>query len=603
MKRPRKFWAGVVATLALLASASAADAQPCSPEGASSPCVGGLGIRYCVNGAWSECRIETCESFRGITLSDGPTVTAEDLAQFDARWTSDHAGQSCLARQRLAERCDACVWDIVDRMHALIRMYDLTHDGKYVTQLRDLVEHAFQFRDDHHPGGVETIPECVCDDCVAVNLPPRPLDLARQKNMPGWGGRSPNYGGFHAVSDGDSALYAFAMAAFARIVLEDQLLARYRDDAVRHANAVIETAYAFLPDISYRERGGQVEAYLLSGKPTYRTPTGQECSDAYDEEIRRIRRDVQNPAEWPAADDRALSMLGNCKDTPKIGPRQHNINLSFAMMLIELSRALESPAYRQSPQRSNDADPARLLAPVLVSRLHRYFVNNLHTVADSPRGSRFVWNFSDDVPTGIATHPEDAGHGALDMRYVELIARDHERLSRLAAAAAPGESISFDGTHLSRFANTFLQKLVQGLHLAHDVAGRPAEPIDMWDGMCDGWVVPAAANPEVYEVCRAMTLRVAFRNPRCAQPYLSMSNHAALLAHKRFASPPTPPPVTVPDVIGLSANLAGKMLRDAGLVPRFTGSGTTVKTCSPRAGVLVPRGTEVRCTTQREVVQ
>ncbi len=607
MNRSRTPGVGIAAALALLAAASAAVAQPCSPEGATSPCIGGLGIRYCVNGTWSECRIETCESSRGITLSDGPTVTAEDLAQFDARWTSDHAGQSCVARQRLAERCDPCVWDIFDRMHALIRMYDLTHDEKYVAQLRDLVEHAFQFRDDHHTGRVERDPRCAaCSDCVAVDLPPRPLDFAREKNVPGWGGKSPNSGGLHGVSVGDSALYAHAMAAFARIVLEHPpLLNLYRDDAVRHANAVIETVYAFLPDIAYRERGGQVEAYLLSGLPTYKTPTPQQCSEAYDEEIRRIRRDVE-PEDWPAADERARSMRNNCNTAHKIGPLQHNINLSFAMVLIELSRALQSPFYRQSPQRSNDAEPARLLAPVLVSRLHRYFVSNLRTVTDAPGGGRFVWNFSDDVPAGVETYPEDTGHGALDMRYVELIARDHERLGRLAAAAAPGESIAFDQTHLRRFANTFLQKVVRGPHLADDVTGRPADPIDVRDGMCDGWVVPAAADPQVYEVCRATTLRAVFRNPRCEQKYLNMSNHAALLAHKRFASappPPPPPPVEVPDVIGLSANLAGKMLRDAGLVPKFTGTGTTVKTQSPRAGAGVPRGTQVTCTTQREVVQ
>jgi hypothetical protein len=608
MKRSRTYRLGVVVALALLAAAGAAHAQPCAPDGASSPCLGGRGIRYCVNGAWGECRIETCESFSGTTLSDGPAVTAEDLAQFDRKWAGDHAGRSCLARQRLAERCDPCVWEIFDRMHALIRMYDLTHDQKFVVQLRDLVEHAFQFRDDRHPGRVEVLPACAsCDDCVAVDLPPRPLDLARQKVVPGWGGKSPNSGGLHGVSVGDSALYAHAMAAFARIVLENPgPLAPYLGDAVRHANAVIETVYAFLPDIAYRERGGQVEAYLLSGLPSYRTPTPQQCSDAYAEELARIKREVAR-AEWPEAEGRARSMLNNCRTAPRIGPLQHNINLSFAMVLIELSRALESPSYRQSPQRSNDAEPARVLAPVLVARLHRYFVNNLHTVTDAPGRSRFVWNFSDDVPTGIDTHPEDASHGALDMRYVELIARDRDRLSRLAAAAAPGESISFDETYLRRFANTFLQKLVQGRHLAHDVTGRAADPIDQWDGMCDGWVVLAAADPEVYEVCREMTLRAAFRNPGCVQPNLNMSNHAALLAHKRFASrpspPPPPPPVEVPDVVGLTPNRAATALRQAGLVPRFTPGGTSVRSQAPRAGAFVPRGSEVRCVTQREPVQ
>jgi hypothetical protein len=63
--------------------------------------------------------------------------------------------------------------------------------------------------------------------------------------------------------------------------------------------------------------------------------------------------------------------------------------------------------------------------------------------------------------------------------------------------------------------------------------------------------------------------------------------------------PPPPPPVTVPDVIDLAVNLAGRILRDAGLVPRFTGGGTWVRSQSPGGGASVPRGSTVTCPTRR----
>jgi beta-lactam-binding protein with PASTA domain len=55
----------------------------------------------------------------------------------------------------------------------------------------------------------------------------------------------------------------------------------------------------------------------------------------------------------------------------------------------------------------------------------------------------------------------------------------------------------------------------------------------------------------------------------------------------------------VPDVIDLTVNLAGKILRDAGLVPRFTGGGTWVRSQSPGGGASVPRGSTVTCPTRR----
>lgn len=55
--------------------------------------------------------------------------------------------------------------------------------------------------------------------------------------------------------------------------------------------------------------------------------------------------------------------------------------------------------------------------------------------------------------------------------------------------------------------------------------------------------------------------------------------------------------MTTAAISTLSANLAGKMLRDAGLVPKFTGGGTWVSSQAPGAGV--PRGSTVTCATRR----
>jgi hypothetical protein len=224
----------------------------------------------------------------------------------------------------------------------------------------------------------------------------------------------------------------------------------------------------------------------------------------------------------------------------------HNQNLAFAIVLIELSRALESQFYRNSPDRSSLAEPTRALAPLLVARQQRYFFNRLCAKdknSSNPEGSppkpcgcrsesscRFFWNFSDDP--GIKPHAED-GHAAIDMRYIELLWRDFARLN--AVSSAVGEPIPLSRTHLRRFANTFLQKVVKGNHLAHNVKGDPADPVNEYDYTCDGWVTLAAVNPAVYQVCRDLTLRI-FEGHNS----LTIGNHAALLAYKQFAPRPRP---------------------------------------------------------------
>jgi hypothetical protein len=208
------------------------------------------------------------------------------------------------------------------------------------------------------------------------------------------------------------------------------------------------------------------------------------------------------------------------------------------MVLIELSRVLDSPFYQQAPGRSSDAEPTRQLIPLLVARQQRYFANRLRRVTDGTGSARFMWNYLDDVPPGINLSPEDTSHGALDMRYVELLRRDVGRLN--AVSAAVGEPIAFDHSHLQYFARTFLRQIAMGRrNFARDVAGRavkPPKPRDYYNGLCDGWMNLAIADSQVYRVCQSMSLRVVDG----AQRYLSVANHAALLMNKRYA------PIDVP---------------------------------------------------------
>jgi hypothetical protein len=235
--------------------------------------------------------------------------------------------------------------------------------------------------------------------------------------------------------------------------------------------------------------------------------------------------------------DRYGVMRNNCNNLRYLfgSPMPHNINLAFPMVLIELSRALDSAFYQQSPAVSRDAEPTRTLIPLLVSRQQRYFANRLHAIGDNPNRARFFWHYADDLPSSVDYHPEDTSHGALDMRYLELLRRDFDRLNVLPTSV--GEPIALEYSYLRRFANTFLQKIVSGANFANDVEGNVANPENRRNGECDGWMNLAVVDARVYRACRKISLLVL----GACQPHLTIGNHSALLMNKRYLTNGTPP--------------------------------------------------------------
>jgi hypothetical protein len=218
----------------------------------------------------------------------------------------------------------------------------------------------------------------------------------------------------------------------------------------------------------------------------------------------------------------------------------HNWNQWFIMGLIELWRALGSHWYLNHPDAHYKDESLRDDLLRLVSRLHRNFVNRLEIVGDGA-DAHFFWHYNDGLPeiAGIPfpfiPHAEDTSHGALDMRGLGVL---YDNLPQLSAAAAAGEPIELDETHLGRFANTFLKKIAAGSNFAQDVTGRPADPVDKRNYACDGWLNLAVVDARVYRKCYEVSLRVV----NGKQPYLGIGNHSALLRHKQWLTNDPPPP-------------------------------------------------------------
>lgn len=411
-------------------------------------------------------------------------------------------------------------WTTEPEMTALARLYEITHDHKYLDADRQFIELALQYRDDNY--NPQTPFPCGYTSPFAT---PKPVDAFRGHVMPAWGATSPDKACLNFAPEVTSSLYGYSIARFARIVAEDPALqSTYGNDAIRYANAVLGTAWAFMPQLTVTQVGNTFEAHL-SELDIYRTtPSKSQCEQAYN----------NTPATCIGTN--LAQDKSNCENLQCVAgaPLGHNESLAYAMMLIELWRVLDSDFYQKSNQQASNAGVSRTLFPVLVSRFHRYFTNRTYVVSDS-RGDRFTWHYQDDQPSCIKLYPEDVDHGAYDIRYLDVLRSSFDRIN--PAATKSGEPISMDLTQLTHFANTFLEEIAPGANFNADVNGTASKPDSngLWDanGTCDGWVDLAYADPRVWAVCRNATLQVINSG---SQPYLAMGNHSALLETKAFSA-------------------------------------------------------------------
>src|SRR5262249_32854520 len=175
----------------------------------------------------------------------------------------------------------------------------------------------------------------------------------------------------HHVEDVVTAVYAYPIAAFARIVAEaPSLRAVYGNDAIDYANAIVQTVSFFLPQIRRQRRvGGFIESTMTHIDEYRFRPAEGDCVNAYDD---AMGKDPQNAARWK-------DQQNDCKNLRAMAgsPLPHNVSFTFSMVLIELSRIFDTSFYWQSPKRSKDAERIRFFLPLLVSRQQRYFMNRI----------------------------------------------------------------------------------------------------------------------------------------------------------------------------------------------------------------------------------
>ncbi|MDD1621872.1 MAG: hypothetical protein LUQ11_10370 [Methylococcaceae bacterium] len=456
-----------------------------------------------------------------VTLSEGKKVRPWDIQQFDDRWMYPPLLDLSGWEGALKKHSLPVAWELSERMRAMVRMYEITHERRYLDHLRDITEMVLQYRDDRHPT------ELHLDEFLPRLRTP----------MPAWGTSSPGNAWHWRTSPVIAALYSYPIAALARIVVEDpNLQAEYGESALRYTKAVMETFEAYYPDWFARQAGDSRQRFMTS--PETRTLLTQEkCDRAYQEAL------DMKPEPWDAP-DRLKTFHQQCKDgaTYKPGPEPFNVSHEFMMMAIELFRAIDSNFYQRSSTDQWVADADRRLILALVTGHQRFFADALGTThflsasQDPPVNPnlplpthlgppRFVWNYMVD---SFRPHIEDPSHGALSMSYIGLL-RDNQ--SRLDAKSAPPNAIPLTSEDLDKFANTFLYNVAPGPHFRHDVSGRIKDrPADRYDDRCEGWLQLARANPRVYSRCEAITLCVVDD----FQPKLNIGNHSELLWTKRF---------------------------------------------------------------------
>ena len=430
-------------------------------------------------------------------------------------------------------------WGVFDDASAMVRMFELTRDPKYLDHLRDVNGVALKFRDDHHPGdGHPGLNNPICMTCW-----PPIVDRVRGRVVPAWGSGILYTdfvinGGLNPVDHVTSGVYLYGIAAFARLVAEHRASqAVYGAQAVKFANAAMETLWAFMPDFDTRQVGRFVEGTIHRPR---RFPTASECTDARDGAKEHVRLfDSRNFEGLSALIDDAYSVCTSAGDYAG-KPLAHNEAGALMMSFIELWRALDSDLYRTSPDRQSNADLARGMIPLMVTRLQRYFVNRLKLETEDQARAisgtttttcRIRMSRTRLTPTWTCSIWTCCG-GAVN---------DSTRTWR-----PPASRFSLNDTMVRRFANTFLQQIARpaeidrGGNVRGNVAGDPTEPdekgkTDRFNYSLDGWVTLAVADATVYRLCRDILLRTSTRvgQPGLFQEYLGAGTHAALLANKR----------------------------------------------------------------------
>jgi hypothetical protein len=317
-----------------------------------------------------------------------------------------------------------------------------------------------------------------------------PADPFRGRVMAAWGAITHDRDDKWNTDVVTSGLFVYAMAAFARRVLDrPYLYPQLHAQAIALITATIETYQAF-----------HSELHLVDGDPfaffvlplSYSTLT---------------------------CDNGAHGCPGYRAGAGK--PIPYNENLSMMQALAELALAANSGIYRASA----DATTERLAlatqeAPLVVARNVAWRAADLQPKSFADLTPYYEWDYSEGGEV------EDISHAQFELGCLAVILADQVRLNALLAAAGRGERIPLDPSMFVRLANTFLRVVWQNNDLSHIIDGSGAKNDN---DECAGWVPLSQFDPWVWTRSRDTTFHT---NPSS----LRVDNHGALLRYRRFNS-------------------------------------------------------------------
>ena len=358
----------------------------------------------------------------------------------------------------------------VVQMHDLVAPLDAARAAQYLERLRQIASALLQYRDDNRGA---------------------PMDPFRRRVMPAWGAYADDRDGLWNTDVSTSALFTYAMAAFARRVADHPArYADYHDDAIRFITAAIETYEAFLEELHLTETDAW--AYFIV------------------------------PRSYSSLQCNGNSSCENYRDTAG-QPLAYNENLSMMKALAEVALASDSALYRNS----SDATPVRLLlatekAPLLIAKNCTFFEAHLRPRTLSDGTPYFEWDHQLPEPRYIQNVP----HGGFELGCVAVLLENKIRLNALLQRAGRTEQVGLNWSLFVGFANTFLRIIWKDNTLSERVDGT-GDRGDKFNLECAGWVPLAQFDPWVWTRCRDTTYNA---------PYLREDNHAALLRYRQFNS-------------------------------------------------------------------
>lgn len=394
-------------------------------------------------------------------------------------------------------------WLIDQDTSALVKMYDLlapldqARAGKYLERLRRIAAALLANRDDFRQ---------VTGFAASGG---HPVDFFRKRTMAAWGAFTDDRDGEWNTDVSTSALFTYAMAAFARRVADNPALyPQYTADAVRFTTAALQTYAAFAPEQHLTPQDPWAYFTVPRGYSKLHCPAGKT------QESCQFYRDTAGQ------------------------PLAYNESLSMMKALAEAALASNSALYRAS----TDASAYNLslgtgTAPLLIAKDVTYYDKDKHLHPLRLYDGTYIFDkWSQQQPGPY--NPQNIQHGGFEIGALAVILDDKIRLNALLAKNGQSVQVALSTPLFVRFANTFLRKMwhydfqnANGIRnvLSTDVDGGGYLGLDQKKSAnleCAGWLPLAQFDRWMWIRCRDATFH--------APGFLRVDNHAALLRYRQF---------------------------------------------------------------------